>query len=154
MEKVNYIYGPIKSRRLGLSLGIDLTPGKICSFDCIYCQAGRTKVKTTERRVYADPEVVLGQLRVWLQEHADIAQGLKYVTIAGSGEPTLHSGLVRDYFRDKKDNSFTGSGDHKFFAFGLSNASAGITAGGPCCAFFRRGNAGYSSKRSTVRQPE
>ncbi|MBM3255350.1 MAG: radical SAM protein, partial [Candidatus Omnitrophica bacterium] len=49
---MKYIYGPVKSRRLGLSLGISLTPYKICSFDCVYCQAGRTTQLTNARKEY------------------------------------------------------------------------------------------------------
>jgi wyosine [tRNA(Phe)-imidazoG37] synthetase (radical SAM superfamily) len=91
----SYIYGPIKSRRLGLSLGINLTPCKICSFDCVYCQVGRTTLKTVERKEYVEPELVFRQLRNWLKNNLDAARNLNYITIAGHGEPTLHSGLEK-----------------------------------------------------------
>ena len=83
------MYGPVPSRRLGLSLGVDFVPFKVCTLDCIYCQLGRTTQKTTERAEYVSPEVILAELREAL------AQGLKadFITIGGSGEPTLNSRL-------------------------------------------------------------
>jgi wyosine [tRNA(Phe)-imidazoG37] synthetase (radical SAM superfamily) len=78
------IYGPVPSRRLGLSLGIDLIPYKICSFDCIYCQLGRTTKKTIERDEYFPKDSILKELKDWNGE-AD------YITFSGSGEPTLNS---------------------------------------------------------------
>ena len=91
----HFIYGPVPSRRLGRSLGIDLVPYKVCSYDCIYCQLGRTKQKTIERKPYIAVEKILGQLCKKLKEgiRAD------YITLAGSGEPTLNSQigpLIRD----------------------------------------------------------
>ena len=87
---MRYIYGPVKSRRLGLSLGISLTPQKFCSFDCIYCQFGGTTVKTGERREYIDIREVFEELRLWLENNVSQSAGLKYVTLSGSGEPTLN----------------------------------------------------------------
>ncbi|MHC4558200.1 MAG: radical SAM protein [Planctomycetota bacterium] len=85
----NYLYGPVPSRRLGLSLGIDIVPFKACSLDCIYCQLGRTIEKTIERRDYGPIEPILAELKETL------AKGLvvDFITIAGSGEPTLNSRL-------------------------------------------------------------
>ncbi len=88
-----YIYGPINSRRLGLSLGINLTPCKTCSFDCVYCQAGRTTRRTGERKEYSEAGQVVAALREWIDEHKDTAAKLSYVTIAGTGEPCLNSRL-------------------------------------------------------------
>jgi wyosine [tRNA(Phe)-imidazoG37] synthetase (radical SAM superfamily) len=88
-----YIYGPINSRRLGLSLGINLTPYKTCSFDCVYCQAGRTTMRTGERKEYSSAGQVLSALREWLDEHKDTAAKLSYVTIAGTGAPCLNNKL-------------------------------------------------------------
>jgi len=84
-----YLYGPVPSRRLGRSLGIDIVPHKVCTLDCIYCQLGGTTQKTIERKDYVDIEAVLAELKERL------AQGLKadYITISGSGEPTLNSRL-------------------------------------------------------------
>ena len=81
-----YIYGPVPSRRLGLSLGIDVVPYKVCSYDCIYCQLGRTQKTTIERKPYIPAEKILNQLYKKLEEDV----GADYITIAGSGEPTLN----------------------------------------------------------------
>ena len=77
------------SRRLGRSLGIDIVPLKHCTLDCVYCQLGRTTQKTIERRDYVPVEAVLTELRDTLKK------GLKadFITISGSGEPTLNSRL-------------------------------------------------------------
>ena len=77
------------SRRLGLSCGIDIVPLKICTMDCIYCQLGKTAQTTIERKDYIPIEPVLAELKEAL------AEGLEadYITIAGSGEPTLNSRL-------------------------------------------------------------
>lgn len=88
---MKYIYGPINSRRLGCSLGISLTPYKICSFDCVYCQLGKTKEKTSQRRVYAAVSDIFAELQAWFTNNPEPARKLDYLTIAGAGEPTLHS---------------------------------------------------------------
>jgi wyosine [tRNA(Phe)-imidazoG37] synthetase (radical SAM superfamily) len=82
-----YVYGPVASRRLGRSLGVDLVPFKTCTYDCIYCQLGRTTHRTTQRGEYAPVEAVLAGLK------AKLALGPKpdYIGLAGSGEPTLHA---------------------------------------------------------------
>ena len=84
-----YLFGPVPSRRLGRSLGVDLTPGNTCSYDCVYCQLGATVRKTTERREWVPTGEVLDELRRWTAAGnvADV------VTLAGSGEPTLHTGF-------------------------------------------------------------
>ena len=82
-----YLFGPVRSRRMGRSLGIDLVPSKTCTYDCPYCQAGRTSLRTIERRPYVPTVEVLAEFDRWLAtgEQAD------YITLSGSGEPTLHS---------------------------------------------------------------
>lgn len=85
----SYIYGPVPSRRLGLSLGVDLVPYKICSYDCIYCQLGRTTKKTITQKPYIDAEKILKQLDQKLLKNIC----MDYITMAGSGEPTLNSGI-------------------------------------------------------------
>lgn len=87
---MKYIYGPVESRRLGLSLGITLTPYKICSFNCVYCQLGRTKELTTERKEYLKIEDIINELKSWLTNNQEEAKKINYVTISGSGEPTLN----------------------------------------------------------------
>jgi len=81
-----YLYGPVPSRRLGLSFGVDIVPFKVCTLDCVYCQLGRTVEKTVERRDFGPVEPIVDELR------EAVAKGLKadFVTIGGSGEPTLH----------------------------------------------------------------
>jgi wyosine [tRNA(Phe)-imidazoG37] synthetase (radical SAM superfamily) len=87
---MKYIYGPVRSRRLGLSLGISLTAYKICSFDCVYCQLGKTIKKTRERKEYLRTEEIINELKYWLTNNTEEAKGLDYITISGSGEPTLN----------------------------------------------------------------
>jgi len=86
-KKYKYIFGPVPSRRLGHSLGVDLVPYKVCTFDCIYCELGRTTVKTMERKEYYPVKEILKELSLKLKEKIKI----DYITIAGSGEPTLYS---------------------------------------------------------------
>jgi wyosine [tRNA(Phe)-imidazoG37] synthetase (radical SAM superfamily) len=85
--KERFVYGPVPSRRLGRSLGVDLVPFKVCSYDCIYCQLGRTKEKTIERKPYVPVGRILDQV------HQKLKEGVRpdYITLAGSGEPTLNS---------------------------------------------------------------
>lgn len=87
---MKYIYGPVKSRRLGFSLGITLTPYKICTFDCVYCQLGATTEKTKERKEYLEVKEIIEELRGWLQNNSLQIKTLNYITISGSGEPTLN----------------------------------------------------------------
>ncbi len=77
------------SRRLGRSLGIDIVPLKVCTLDCVYCQLGRTTEKTIERRDYVPVEAVLSELRDALKKGLEA----DFITISGSGEPTLNSRL-------------------------------------------------------------
>lgn len=87
--KPRYVYGPVPSRRIGRSLGIDLVPFKTCTYDCIYCQLGPTTDLTLERKVYAPTEALLSECRKKLESKAkpDI------ISLAGSGEPTLNSDI-------------------------------------------------------------
>jgi wyosine [tRNA(Phe)-imidazoG37] synthetase (radical SAM superfamily) len=86
-NKREYIYGPVPSRRLGRSLGVDLVPFKTCTYDCIYCQLGRTTNKTIQRKQWASIDIVIDQLKAKLNSKPD------YITLSGSGEPTLYSQL-------------------------------------------------------------
>jgi len=78
-----HVFGPVPSRRLGRSLGLDLGPFKTCTYDCIYCQLGRTTCKTLQRKEWVPVEFVLRELEEKLDTRPD------YVTLSGSGEPTL-----------------------------------------------------------------
>ncbi len=86
-RKYRYVFGPVPSRRFGRSLGIDLIPFKTCTYDCIYCQLGRTTNKTLQRKEYVSAQMVLEEIRQKLEE------GLRpdYITFSGSGEPTLNT---------------------------------------------------------------
>jgi wyosine [tRNA(Phe)-imidazoG37] synthetase (radical SAM superfamily) len=86
------VFGPVPSRRLGLSLGVDLVWAKTCPLDCIYCELGRTTVHTTKRGVFRDADGVLSQVDDRLSE---LAAPPDFITLAGSGEPTLHLELGR-----------------------------------------------------------
>lgn len=81
-----FVFGPVPSRRLGLSLGIDLIPPKTCTFDCLYCQVGRTTLKTVKAAPFVHVEVVMDEIKRKLEKcDPDV------VTLSGSGEPTLNS---------------------------------------------------------------
>ena len=84
---MSYVFGPVPSRRLGRSLGVDLVPFKTCTYDCIYCQLGCTTCKTMERREWAPLDEVVADLK------DKLATRPNYITLSGSGEPTLFSRL-------------------------------------------------------------
>lgn len=84
---LNHIFGPVPSRRLGYSLGIDLVPFKVCSFDCIYCQLGNTTNKTIRIKEYFPLDEIISDIECKLKENCRI----DYLTLSGSGEPTLYS---------------------------------------------------------------
>ena len=84
---MKHVFGPVPSRRLGRSLGIDVVPFKTCTYDCIYCQLGKTTDKSIERRPYVSPSDVLEEVKEKLVLKPD------YITLSGSGEPTLCTNL-------------------------------------------------------------
>lgn len=85
---MRFIYGPVPSRRLGVSLGLDLVPRKTCSYDCIYCQLGRTTNKTIRRDIYMPIHPIIREIEEFLNH---LKTPVDYITFSGSGEPTLHS---------------------------------------------------------------
>ncbi len=87
--KYKHLFGPVPSRRLGISLGVDLTPYKTCSYNCVYCECGRTTNLTARRREFVPTKEVISELRDFLSQKPP----LDFVTFSGSGEPTLHSGM-------------------------------------------------------------
>ena len=89
MQKTDYryVFGPVPSRRFGRSLGIDLTPHKTCSLNCVFCQLGRTTKKTLVRKIYVPTAEVIREIDHWLKINGEA----DYLTLSGSGEPTLHA---------------------------------------------------------------
>lgn len=85
--EMKHLFGPVPSRRLGFSLGVDIIPFKVCSLDCVYCQLGRTTEKTTQRKEYIPITGVIEELKAWIQKGGKA----DYITLSGSGEPTLNS---------------------------------------------------------------
>lgn len=85
--KYKHLFGPVPSRRLGVSLGIDLIEHKTCNLNCVYCECGKTTNHTMERKEYIKAELILDELREFLKDKPY----LDFITFAGSGEPTLNS---------------------------------------------------------------
>jgi wyosine [tRNA(Phe)-imidazoG37] synthetase (radical SAM superfamily) len=98
MSSYKYLFGPVPSRRFGRSLGIDLLPRKTCTYDCIFCQVGPTTTRTLSREDYAPVDEVTREVLQWVKEDG----AADYLTLAGSGEPTLHRrfGEVIRFLRD------------------------------------------------------
>jgi wyosine [tRNA(Phe)-imidazoG37] synthetase (radical SAM superfamily) len=88
-ETQRFVYGPVPSRRLGISLGVDIVPFKNCSYDCVYCQLGKTTYHSTERKSFVPIDAVISQIREVVDQNSDI----DYITFSGSGEPTLNSDI-------------------------------------------------------------
>ena len=88
---MKYVFGPVPSRRLGQSLGIDPLPFKTCNWNCVYCQLGRTSPLTLERKEFVPRQDLINEV----QQKLDTSQTgeIDWVTFVGSGEPTLHSSL-------------------------------------------------------------
>lgn len=86
---MKYVYGPVPSRRLGQSLGVDTIPLKTCNWNCVYCQLGRTEPVVAGRREYIPRDDILAEVREALEQHQP--GEIDWVTFVGSGEPTLHS---------------------------------------------------------------
>ena len=95
-----YLFGPVPSRRLGMSLGVDLVPRKICSLDCVYCEVGKTTKLTLERKEYILYDKVTDELTHYFENNPDP----DYITFSGSGEPTLNLriGDVLNFIKQNK----------------------------------------------------
>ena len=95
-----YLFGPVPSRRLGMSLGVDLVPKKVCSLDCVYCEVGKTTKLTTDRKEYILYDKVVGELEDFFVHNPDP----DYITFSGSGEPTLNVRLadILRFIKQKK----------------------------------------------------
>lgn len=97
-----YLFGPVPSRRLGMSLGVDMVPKKVCSLNCVYCEVGRTTKLTTERKEYILYDKVTNELEQYFANNPNP----DYITFSGSGEPTLNSriGDVLQFIKQKKSD--------------------------------------------------
>ncbi len=85
------IFGPVNSRRLGRSLGVNLTPYKTCNMDCVYCECGKTTCLTNDRKDYFDPDTVLKEISAAVQKE----EYIDFITFAGSGEPSLFKNIKK-----------------------------------------------------------
>ncbi len=88
---MKYVFGPVPSRRLGQSLGVDTIPLKTCNWNCVYCQLGRTRPVVNQRREYFPPQEILSEITQAINFHG--AGEIDWITFVGSGEPTLHTGI-------------------------------------------------------------
>ena len=86
---MQYVFGPVPSRRLGFSLGVDIIPAKYCTYDCIYCQIGKTTNREIDRRSFFDPQVIINEI---MDKTTKIGP-VDFITFSGSGEPTLNADL-------------------------------------------------------------
>jgi len=99
---MKYVYGPVPSRRLGRSLGIDPIPSKMCNFQCIYCQLGKTTNFTNERRDFYLKEEIYKEMEEAIKQNKE---KFDYITFVGSGEPTLYKSLGKLILKAKKFSS-------------------------------------------------
>lgn len=97
-----HLFGPVPSRRLGMSLGVDLVPHKVCSLNCVYCECGETTNLTTERKEYVSYDEIISELDDFFKNN----DNPDYITFSGAGEPTLniHIGSVIDYIKSNFGN--------------------------------------------------
>ena len=92
-----HLFGPVPSRRLGMSLGVDLVPHKVCTLNCVYCECGATTNLTTERKEYVSYNEIISELKDFFNNNSKP----DYITFSGAGEPTLniHIGKVIDFIK-------------------------------------------------------
>ena len=93
-SEFKYIYGPVTSWRIGVSLGADLISNKkVCNFNCVYCQAGSAKSYSGKRRVFVPTEKIISELKAFRAQHKELFKQIDYITFSGLGEPSLASNL-------------------------------------------------------------
>ncbi len=97
---MEFVFGPVASRRLGLSLGVNIIPHKICCFDCLYCEVGKTTNLLFERKSFFNPEKLMENFNPMYE---DVRDSIDVVTVTGAGEPTLNSDLgeIADLLKEK-----------------------------------------------------
>ena len=95
-----YLFGPVPSRRLGISLGVDLVPRKVCTLDCVYCEVGKTTKLTLDRKEYIKTDRIKEELTDYFKNNPDP----DFITFSGSGEPTLniHIGEILQFIKENK----------------------------------------------------
>ncbi len=86
---IRHIFGPVPSRRLGISLGVDIIPYKTCTLDCVYCECGKTTDLRIERKDFVNPKIILDEIKTVVSGDTLI----EYITFSGSGEPTLNKDI-------------------------------------------------------------
>lgn len=91
IRQSNHLFGPVPSRRLGMSLGVDIIPFKTCTLNCVYCECGKTTRHTLSRKEYIPADEIIRELDRFMQS----GPYLDVITFAGSGEPTLNTGIGR-----------------------------------------------------------
>jgi len=96
LEDVRLAFGPVPSRRLGKSLGINNIPAKTCSYSCVYCQLGRTINMTTERQSFYKPENICREVERKVDEASSRNERVDYLTFVPDGEPTLDINLGKE----------------------------------------------------------
>lgn len=93
MDSKNLVFGPVPSRRLGRSLGINNIPPKICTYSCIYCQIGRTFNMSSERSIFYQPEYIFESVKSKVKDTINKGGSIDYLTFVPDGEPTLDKNL-------------------------------------------------------------
>ncbi len=88
-QENSHIFGPVPSRRLGYSLGVDILPLKTCNLNCVYCELGRTNRETNRRKAWVPAAVILPEIEKALKT----TDRIDFITLSGSGEPTLNTEL-------------------------------------------------------------
>lgn len=88
-EQLKHVFGPVPSRRLGFSLGIDIIPLKTCTFNCVYCQLFQTSKQTINRKIFFNSDNIIKDIKEVINKHKNI----DYLTFSGSGEPTLNAAI-------------------------------------------------------------
>ena len=96
-----HLFGPVPSRRLGISLGVDILPFKTCTLNCIYCECGPTTQLSTERKRFVEPKILIKEIKEFLAT----SQHLDFITFSGSGEPTLNRDLGSIIRQIKRETS-------------------------------------------------
>ena len=104
-RELTYIFGPVPSRRLGFSLGVDIVPYKTCTLNCIYCQLGKTTNRTLKRKEYVKAKDILRELHQVLKSPSSKLENIDFITLSGSGEPTLNSKIGQIIAEIKKMTS-------------------------------------------------